>query len=111
MDINAERDGTLLTAKPVGRLDGTTSRKFEDDLKLSIGDDRCNVLLDLSEIQYISSAGLRAILLITKSVTSKGDKLALCSLTNPVKEVFEISGFDRIIPIYDTFEEARNSLR
>ena len=70
----------------------------------------CSLILDLENLAYISSAGLRAILLITKSVKAKGANIALCTLPNQIEEVFNISGFDKIIPIYPTRQAAADSL-
>ena len=110
MDLNIERSGDILVSAPSGRLDGTNSRSFEESLKSEIGESKCSVLLDFTELNYVSSAGLRAILLIAKSVRADNANLALCSLSDNVKEVFEISGFDRIIPIHGTREEAFQAL-
>ena len=110
MDLNVERDGSLLLVNLAGRLDGSNSRDFESSLNSEIGDSNCSVVLDLGELTYISSAGLRAILLITKSVKSKNASMVLCSLPKQIEEVFKISGFDRIIPIHATKNEAVESI-
>ena len=111
MDLNIEHSGELLISTPSGRLDGTNSRNFEESLKSEIGDSKCSVVLDFKDLNYISSAGLRAILLIAKSVRADNANLALCSLSDNIKEVFEISGFDRIIPIHKSREDAVQSLQ
>ena len=110
MDLNVERDGNLLFVKLGGRLDGSNSRDFEASLNSEIGESNCSVILHLGELAYISSAGLRAILLITKSVKSKGASLVLCSLPTQIEEVFKISGFDKIIPIHASKEDAVRSV-
>ena len=111
MDLNIERSGELLISTPSGRLDGTNSRKFEESLKSEISGSKCSVVLDFKDLNYISSAGLRAILLIAKSVRADNTNLALCSLSDNIREVFEISGFDRIIPIHKSREDAVQSLQ
>ncbi len=110
MKLNAVREGDILIVALEGRLDGTNAAKFEEMLTSEIGDGGCSVVADLENLAYISSAGLRAILLVTKSVSSKGGKLALCSLSLQIEEVFKISGFDKIIPIHATRVEAVNAL-
>ncbi len=110
MEMNVERDGNLLHASLSGRLDGSNSREFEADLIAEAGDDSCSIVLDLEELSYISSAGLRAILLITKGVKAKGGSLVLCSLPNQIEEVFKISGFDKVIPIHPDKETAAQSI-
>lgn len=106
MEINAERVNGLLLAKPKDRIDGSNSRVFEESLVEAIGDSGCSVILDFEELHYISSAGLRAILLTAKKVKNSQGQLVLCALTEPIKEVFELSGFDKIIPIYANRDEA-----
>ena len=64
------------------------------------------VLLDLSSLSYISSAGLRAILLIGRQLRKQKGTIAVCSLSPIVREVFEISGFDKIFPVYENQEAA-----
>ncbi|MDE0114958.1 MAG: STAS domain-containing protein [Albidovulum sp.] len=110
MEINAEHVNGLLLAKPKDRIDGTNSRVFEESLVEAIGDSGCSVILDFEELHYISSAGLRAILLTAKKVKNTQGQLVLCSLTEPIKEVFELSGFDKIIPIYANRDEALAAL-
>ncbi len=110
MDLDVERSGNTLVVNFGGRLDGVNSRDFEAALNSEIGDSDCSVVVDLSGLDYISSAGLRAILLITKAVKAKGGSFALASLPTQIEEVFRISGFDRIIPILASKEEAIKSV-
>ncbi len=110
MDINATKEGNILISKPMGRLDGTNSRDFEETLKAELGEGGLSLVIDLEDLVYISSAGLRAILLIAKTLNSKGQKLALCSLSDQILEVFEISGFNKVIPIHTDRAKAVSSL-
>ena len=106
MEINAERlDGTLI-AKAEGRIDGVNASDFEQSLRGAIEDSDTAVIVDLAELSYISSAGLRAVLLTAKSLTQRAAKFALCSPSKPIREVFEISGFDKIIDIHDSRDAA-----
>ena len=106
MDIQTERkDGTLI-AKAEGRIDGVNARDFEEALKAAISADDNTVVMDLEGLSYISSAGLRVILLIAKTLRKRNAELMLCSLSDPIREVFEISGFDKIIPVHASREQA-----
>ena len=69
------------------------------------------LVIDLKDLEYISSAGLRSILAITKQIKEKHGTLFLSSLQAAVKEVFDISGFNAIIPIYATLESAMNDIK
>ena len=111
MDINATKEGNILISKPLGRLDGTNSRDFEEALKTELSQEELSLIIDLEDLIYISSAGLRAILLLAKTLNSKGRKLALCSLSDQILEVFEISGFNKVIPIHSNRDAAISSLK
>ena len=106
MDLGIERDGTVLICNPKGRLDGVNSSEFEELLKAEIGQEGCPVVLNFEGMDYISSAGLRAVLLIAKAVGAKGSSMALAALPERIMEVFEISGFDKILAIHPTKDAA-----
>ena len=106
MDIQTERHNGTLIAKTAGRIDGVNARNFEETLKAAISDDDNTVVMDLEGLSYISSAGLRVILLIAKTLRKRNAELMLCSLSDPIREVFEISGFDKILPVHASREEA-----
>ena len=106
MDINAERDGATLIAKTGGRVDGTNASDFQDALKNVISAEDKAVILDFADLSYISSAGLRVILLTAKDMRTANVKFAVCSLSQSVRDVFTISGFDQIIDIHDDQQTA-----
>ena len=110
MEIDVDRQGNTLIATAGGRIDGVNARDFENALRESIADDDNAVVVDLEGLSYISSAGLRAILLIAKTLSQRGAKFALCALSEPIREVFEISGFDKIVAIHNTRREAVASM-
>ncbi len=89
---------------PVGRIDAATAPSLEN----ALGDRE--IVVDLSSVEYISSAGLRALLATLKRVKALGGNLVLCSLHPYVKEVFDITGFSRIFTICNSKEEAIRSL-
>ena len=111
MAIKTERLGDTLIAKTEGRVDGTNAREFQADLEGAIGKTERAVLLDMEDLSYISSAGLRVILLTAKTLKSQNAQFAVCSLSDPIREVFEISGFDRIISIHASQAEALASFK
>ena len=77
-----------------GRLDGTTSTTTEKDLLALLSGDINTIDIDISNLDYLSSAGLRVLL-----VAAKGGKIVLHGPKPTILEVFKISGFDRIIAI------------
>ena len=58
------------------------------------------VLIDCEKLTYINSAGLRIVLLTAKALGNQNAKFALCSMSDPVRSVFQISGFDKIVAIH-----------
>ena len=108
--IKTERQGTVLIASTEDRIDGVNAREFQDALQGAISDDDSAVVLDLERLTYISSAGLRVILLVAKTLQRQDKNLAVCSLSGPVREVFEISGFDKIIQTHASQSEAVSTL-
>lgn len=110
MDIKTTRDGTTLVAKVSGRIDGSNAEEFQEAFyRVLLPEDR-GVVLDFEDVLYVSSAGLRALLLITKDMRATKVKYGVCSLANPVKDVFTISGFDRIINIHDDLPAALDAV-
>lgn len=83
-----------------GSLETTTAgeaRLYLDDV-LAAGARR--LLIDLQHLAFMSSAGLRVLLVVAKSLEAQGGELRLCNLDSNVREVFEISGFDTLLNVY-----------
>ena len=109
MNVEIQREAANLVLIADGRVDGTNASHFQDAMQSAIQDSDQSVVLDFEKLSYISSAGLRAILVVAKSLQQKGVSFAACSMTQPVKEVFTISGFDKIVPVFDSHQAAWNS--
>jgi anti-anti-sigma factor len=92
--------------RPQGRLDSGTGSAFEKELLAHIDGGAQKLLLDFSKLQYISSAGLRIVLLAAKRMKASGGRIALCSLNRQINEVFEISGFSSILDIFPSHDDA-----
>ena len=85
--------------KPVGRLDGTTSAAHGKAIQELLRGEADSITIDLSELEFISSAGLRVLLLAAKATLAKGGKTVLSSPRPLVAEVLKLSGFDAIVVI------------
>ena len=105
MDLTPDRNGSVLVISVNGRIDGVNAREFESSLSEMIADDKA-VALNLAELSYISSAGLRSILITAKNLSSNSAKFALCSIPANIMEIVKVAGFDRIIDIHDNPEAA-----
>ena len=99
-----EKDALVISLK--GRLDAVTTPGLEKDLTALLASGERILVLDLGDLDYISSAGLRTILTVTKRLREKQGRLLLASLKSVVREVFDISGFSSIIPVFETVDGA-----
>ena len=106
MKVTSERRGGVLIASVEGRVDSANARMFRKGVGEVTESGDSLVILDLSGLSYISSAGLRSMLLIAKGLKARGGNFAVCSMAKPVRDVFRIVGFDKIISIYESQDEA-----
>lgn len=106
MQVVEERENNTLILALEGRLDSTTSPDFEKQIVGAIQDDEKRMVIDLGGVEYISSAGLRAVLIGAKQMNAGYGKLALCGLSDKIMEVFHMSGFDKILNILPTRADA-----
>ena len=106
MEVTTEQRDFALIARAAGRIDGFNAQDFEATLHAAARDFEGPLIIDCEELSYVSSAGLRAMLLIAKSLNEKNVKFALCSLPPTIAEIFQISGFDQIISTHPSQPEA-----
>ena len=106
MTFEAKREDGTLVVKLDGRIDGANAAELQHNLEGAIEETDNLLVVDLEQLEYISSAGLRVILLIAKALQRQNTAFAVCSLSEPIREVFEISGFDKLIPLYPSQAEA-----
>jgi anti-anti-sigma factor len=98
MDIARDNDGDVAIFRLSGRFDSNAAGPAEADLGAALtGTPR--LVIDLSGLDYISSAGLRVMLVTARKVQQASGKLALFGLQPTVRQVFTVSGFDTIISI------------
>lgn len=100
-----KRDGDLLTATLSGRMDAITATEFTTQLESWIAEGLNSFTIDCSQLDYISSAGLRAILIVAKKTRGLDGNFQLAALQESVQTVFEISGFNKIIPIFASLDD------
>ena len=106
MDINGRRVGDVLVVGMTGMLDTPTARDAGPRLLKTIKDDDRRVLLNLGNLTYISSEGLRVIIRAAKLLNDRTGELRICNARDDVKNVLKISGFHNMIKIYDSEAEA-----
>lgn len=110
MEMTSERQDGVLSIRVDGRIDGSNAIAFQEAIRTTVKDRDRAMIMDCAELSYISSAGLRAVLMTAKALSNRDVRFALCALSNEVLEVFENSGFDKIIAIYLSKAEALGSL-
>lgn len=105
MECKESKVNEITVLEIIGRLDATNSKELEDQIFKSIEAGNDKFVADFSQLEYISSAGLRVFLAVAKKLSGVG-YIHLCSMQTQVKEVFEMSGFTAIFKLFDNKEEA-----
>ncbi|MBV9825593.1 MAG: STAS domain-containing protein [Alphaproteobacteria bacterium] len=91
--------GDVSIIRLTGRLDSSTARAAEDNFSKLLAGEFPSLALDLTMLDYVSSAGLRVLLVVAKKLQRANAKLVLFGMHPSVREVFAISGFDKIFAI------------
>jgi len=109
MELTAKRFADTVVLFPVGRIDHATADTLRDGIALHVGPSaagRDRVVIDLSGVEYISSVGLRVLMVASKEAKTHGRTLAVCGLQPVVREIFEISRFNLVLKVFPTLREA-----
>lgn len=111
MEITEQKKGSVVVLALAGRLDAGTAGKLEEKLVGLIDAGNRSFVLDFMHLDYISSAGLRVLLMTAKKLKGLTGRIVLASLKNHIREVFDIAGFSAIFPIYDQQDAAVGSFQ
>ncbi len=106
MELLVKKDGDASILSLSGRLDSNTSADLEKQIDALIDDGAHCLVIDFSNLDYISSAGLRIMLKTSKALGRMEGKFILCAMQDYVKEVFEIAGFHTFLTITPTLDDA-----
>ena len=106
MEISTRRAGDAWIVSLVGNLDSATSPRTQQELEAIVSQGAQRIAVDFSALDYISSAGLRVLLGLAKQVRGKGGALRTFGLNQTVREVFDISGFSMILPVFPSEADA-----
>lgn len=99
MKVQITQNADQVMATLEGRLDTVTSSEFEKSINPYFQMQGIEFILDCASMEYISSAGLRVVLMAHKSITAKGGRFIIRNLSNEVRSVFDMTGFSRILTI------------
>lgn len=97
MTVNKNREGNALCVSVEGRLDTVTAPQLEASLKEEF-EGLADLTIDLGELEYISSAGLRVLLLAQKTMSKQGN-MVVRNVNETVKEIFDVTGFSDILTV------------
>lgn len=106
MNIVETRRADNLILAPAGRIDSATSAAFDRHVSSVIERGDTKVIIDLTDLEYISSTGLSVFLSAAKKIRAAGGRIALTSLNSRIRLVFEMSGFLRLFPIFANVDAA-----
>lgn len=106
MEVDRTALGNVAMFRLKGRLDSSTSPALEFAVLPAIQAGAHRLVFDFSQVEYVSSAGLRVVLLAAKQARVTGGGFAIFGMSKPIRHVFDMSGFSRIIALFDTEAEA-----
>ena len=106
MEIIQEIQGGIKIFRLMGRLDHTTSQEFKDELFRAISGMSNKIIINCENLDYISSAGIRVILEAHHALLREDGQIILCSMQKHIREVFEKTKFENIVPIIDNMDQA-----
>jgi anti-sigma B factor antagonist len=105
MDVSLSEEQGVTVLSLNGNFDTASAEAKESEIMDAIGDGSGRFLVDFSGVPYIASSGLRVLLKMAQSVRVGSGDIKLCSLNATVREVFQISGFDKILKVVGTRDE------
>lgn len=113
MELSCLRFADVVVAAPVGRLDHSNAESLQRELaplmdEFALG--TTALVLDFSAVDYISSMGLRVLMIAAKQVRAQNAKLAVAALQPVVNEIFQISRFNHVLDIYPSVRTALQRL-
>lgn len=106
MDIHVLEKDSFHIASVIGRVDAMNAMDFEKKVKDLIAQGAKTIVMDMTALEYINSAGIRSILLLAKSIRSSKGKMCFAGMQPSVEEVFDISGFKSLFTIFPSTEVA-----
>ena len=104
--IESTQVGTRVVLKLIGRMDAVSAQDFETACAPHIAAAAKPLVLDLSDLVYVSSLGLRSFITVGKALKDQGGELRLCRMSGFVRQLFEITRLITVFPEYDTIEGA-----
>jgi anti-sigma B factor antagonist len=106
VQIDTILENDISTLIITGEIDASSSIQLDDSLGAVVGSGTSKILINCTDLNYISSAGLGVFMSYIEEINSKNIKMAIFGLSEKVKNVFDILGLDQLLTIVDTEKEA-----
>jgi stage II sporulation protein AA (anti-sigma F factor antagonist) len=110
LSVQAERHEKAAIVCPSGRVDGSNVEVLESAIQEQLAAGEKKIVFDFEHLVYISSAGLRTLLVAARRLQTEGGAALFCGLAEHIAHIFEISGFNSILTVYESRDEALSSL-
>ena len=110
VDVKWIREGDALVAAALGRIDSSSASDFQQILEGGIAPDDHALVLDAERVSFLSSAGLRVLLVVARRFKGADRHFLVCSPSESTRQVLEASGFDRMIPVHESRAAALASI-
>ena len=111
LDVSEQKKEDVLVVSLNGKLDAVTSPTLLERLTASVDGGAHRLVLDCSRLEYISSAGLRVVLMVSQRLNQLGGRLGLASLSSQIRRIFDMAGFTTILAAYESSEKAVEAMR
>lgn len=106
MEAQVEEKGDVVVVRIDGRLDAATSPQLEKRINSIIDSGHFKIILNFANVEYLSSAGMRLMLAISKKLKNLEGKVVVCNMHEEVMEVIKMAGFQNVIEIYPSEDES-----
>lgn len=106
MDLSEERLDQVTALSVRGRIDSTTAAQFGQKLESFVAASSGRLVVDFRDLDYISSAGFRVLLVAAKRADETGSRIVLCGLSSKVRQLFDVGGFLDLFSIEATRDDA-----
>lgn len=110
MRIKWEHTDEVAVARIEGRIDSANTVEFQRALESGLSPTAQTVVIDFERVAFMSSSGLRVVLMLAKQLRRRGAQAAVCSLPGPIREIFAVTGFDRVVPTHGSETQAIDAL-
>lgn len=110
MEVKVEEKNEVVVVRPQGRLDAASAPQLEQQLQSIIEQGHFKIVLNLANVEYLSSAGMRLMLSVSKKLKNLEGKIVVCSLSDEVMDVIKMAGFHQVLEFYPNEEESLTHL-